>query len=456
MPFDDEVPGGGSDVDDGAGDDDFSNDDPGSGDPGSGEGEGGGDPDDLDPQSLDGVVEDAEREALEDYDPDEDDDDDDGDRRGRGSDKGEGRKGRSAARRAPSDDDPVEKFIQENYGGDREAFLRGQLESRREAKRLKEENDQLKRSPRSDEPKLDRAAEVKKAEEASAEVQSLNQTITTISTRYKAIEQDQVKIVADIGKLNDRATALRAELPHIEDQKQWAQKYAELGSLQQDIVSLRSDYNNNEVRMDRLADKHDDAKDKLARARKAITDEMDAQEKQAETVARNAEATRRVFGQSFTHAIKQFGLDPVKDKARYNYVRESIRAQTWNRLDDLASEGHPGLDGSQIFDLVTRLVSEYARHNGLRAGGRRAGPSSGRPPQDRHLGVPGRRLDGGRRAPDNRGGGSGGGNGTGVGKRSLDAALDDPDFVRKRAQAIQQGIARQAQQRQRAGAGRGR
>lgn len=340
--------------------------------------------------------------------------------------EGEGSRGKGAGRTPTAADSKLAKFIQENYGGDEDAFLAAQYSSRAESRRLAEENQSLRRQAPPE--TRDTAADLEEIYKADPDIQAFNREVQAIDNENKGFGTRAVEIVNEVRGLEAKIIEQEAGLGHIDEPKDLAKAQASLIRMRSQLDALRGEFQTNEVqRRANLYQKSNLQRD-IRRAQQDIRAEMAAEENQEKTAKADGERTRKYFGAAFDALIKPFGLEPTSK--RLPHIRSTVRAQLADYLDSLGDDAE-GMDAASIFDATQKLIAAYADANEMKPRGTGTGasqrPKPPTPPPPRHLAVP--------RTP--AGSGKTGDEGSGrTGPRTVDDVLSNADLVRKRATAV--------------------
>lgn len=336
-----------------------------------------------------------------------------------GSGKG---KGGAAPRAASDSDDPIDRFVTENYNGNREAAVSGFYESRVENRRLVQELETLRQQVEKPAPTVDLAAELETRRKSDPDVQALNRDITETSERNKAIQARQVSIVAAADKLSREVEVLDAEVSFIDDPKEANKKMAEANRKRAELVTLTNEYNTNELRLEKNSDKITSQQRELRRTEQALEARLAEEAKASQANEKGGVLTRRSFDAAFTYYTEPLKIDPKSEQGKFAY--SAIKAQLADHLDSLGEAD--GLDAHGIFEVTKDLVEKYARAHNLKVG---AAPKSPSAPSPRRVLTPpaptGARAD----AAALRG------------NKATEAVLSNPDMVRRRAAAIDQALA---------------
>lgn len=302
-----------------------------------------------------------------------------------GGDGGEGGEGTgSGGRKAPKGADPLDYYIETQYGGDRAAAVRGLFESRSEMSRLAAEVKDLREGVLSAAPKptRDRDAEVKTAREASPDVQVVNQEIAAQVSRYKALEAKQLQhaqkaseIRSDIDKLNGELLSASTE----------EHKY----SLAAKIAAKRSEFSVCEVRfenasenLDTISTENRRSQRELARLNRDVEDSLAYEESQRSSQERQGARTAQLFSASFDKHVAGYALDPKTDTRRVQTLRTTVRALLAEHLEARAAAGEEGLDALALSDAVGDITASLAETFGIqKRGGRFTAPVRGGVPR---------------------------------------------------------------------------
>jgi hypothetical protein len=347
------------------------------------------------------------------------------------TDKGEGPGAKDGDRSTPARSDALSRFIAKNYGGDEDAFLEAQFESRAETKRLADENRTLRES-RTPASAPDNQAALKAALDTDSTVQSLDHEIREIIEDNKALVTRQNQIGVRANALNSEIANLTAELPHIEDNKEWRQKQLALSRAQNELFQLDSEFRGNESRIQTNSRSGRQLQRDLQRQIQSVRDGLDSSARQAQSDAADAARARSTFKQSFDANIRQYNVDPESKQGKY--IQMAIRSQLADFLDSLGPDGE-GLDAGGMFDAVGRLLGNYAEIHGvqLRSAVRKSVPPPN--PKPRSLVVPrppaARRTDVEPGTTPAR-----------VPATSDRDLWDDPEFVKARAERVFSATAR--------------
>lgn len=343
-----------------------------------------------------------------------------------GAEAEDGQPGKGARRAAALD--PVDEFIQQNYQGNRVAFIAGLHEQRQEGRRQAAEIESLKQQFAAKPPApRDVAAEIKAALESSPDVQAIDHDIQAIDTENRGIGARQLEIATRAGTCNNEIIQLEAQLPHIEDQKEWAKTYSTISRLRTELATLSGEFNTNELRQKQNASEKKNLGRERQRADREIRQRMADEENRNRSQSVSDQRTRETFSAAFDALIEPFGFDPKSPQ--YAYARNATRTQLADFLESLGSEAE-ALDAAGIYDAVHKLVGAYAEAHNLRPKPKTP-VAPPRPRQPRALGV---RVPGGTAGAGQRPAGST--------PRTADDVLSDPDLVRKRANAVFEAASR--------------
>lgn len=276
---------------------------------------------------------------------------------GEPGDKGDGSGKGKAAAATPADADPIDEFIQQNYGGNKAAFVASLHESRREAKRLSDEVAVLKAS-RTPEAARDVMAEFKAERDSSPEVQAIDREIKIIDGRTQAVQTRQIDITKLATTVNNAIVELESTLPLTEDVKELTKGQAKLIRLRAELSELSGEFNVNASRMEQFELRRNAVQRELVRAENDIKRSMIAKEDQQRTDVTNGQRTRSAFAAAFDASVKEYGLEPTSET--YIYLRDASRTQLADYLDSLGDDAD-GLDAAGIFEAVGKLVAAGAR-----------------------------------------------------------------------------------------------
>lgn len=343
--------------------------------------------------------------------------------------KGKGKKGTP---------DPLQEFIDKNYQGDRNAFLHAQYASREEAKRLRQELDEIKQTTRTlqdrTEPPPDPVAAFKEARESSPEIRALDQETHAIDAQLKDCQGTGAQIAARAAQIGSELKVLESKLLKAEPDER-SQYLVEKSELRQELRSLDQDWKLNEAEARRLGSEKRRVQRETIRAESAIQDEMASEIEEQ----KNREATRTMTKEAFNASIgvyfKDLDIDPAS--ARGKFLLNTCRSQLREYLLTLGDGA--GLDRQQIHGAVGQILSHAVEAFGISKKQQPRTLTTPRPVLVPRANVTPSRTSS---SPSSQ--------------SSLDGVLDNPnlspkqkaDFVRKRAATVFQAGAR-------AGGGRG-
>lgn len=409
----------------------------GEGDPG---GEGGDDDGDPGLVDLQAVADEFDAEALGELQARHEAGDDD-------ADTGEGKDGKSGARRKPPSDDPVDEFINKNYQGNRAAFVASLHESRAEARRLADEIAVLKdRVNQGGGPKpVDTAAEFKAIRDADPDVQALDQEISQITEDVKAVKARNVQILGEANGIDQKITQLEARLDTVEDQKEANKIHIQLSRVRSQLVVLNGEYATNESNMRAAVAEQRQLQRELRRAEQGLRDRIEADTRNTKNTNRDMARTRATFFAAFDSLIEPYGLN--KEGEKYTYIKETVRTQLadWLEAEAAKNDDFDGLDAGGIYDAVHKLIGRYAKVHGMspkRKPGAPAPAGARRPLMTPRVPGAGTTLKPGAAAVAAAAGD--GGSGRRPAPRTPEDVYSNPDLIRARARRIDEAAARAA------------
>lgn len=354
-----------------------------------------------------------------------------------GNDDGTGGDDKSSAATAPS---PalvaLQKFADENYGGDLGKMLEAQYASRAEAARLKEENEALRNNTTRPAPR-DTAAELKARQEQDSEIRSITSQITQIDASIAAFSSRNTAIMQEAAPLDAAIKTLPMRIANATDDTTRRQLEYELSDAKERLRDLSAEYRTNELA--KRADNYQKANlnRDLSRAKESVSSRMQREEEEANAQAVADTQARENFDRAFDENIAKYALNPKdpRDMRTMKLVYQSARGIL---SDWLQSRGYdaPPLDYHGFVSNVDKLLKEHAA-----AGTIKLKTGSGARPAHRASVAPRLNGPGGVRLPQTqtRTGAAGGGRVP----AANDAQLDDPNYWRQRAEGISRTIDRE-------------
>lgn len=343
--------------------------------------------------------------------------------------KGEGDEGKG---KSQAQLDRLEKFIQDNYKGDREAFLHAQYASREEGKRMRERIEELERRvsspPGPKEPTVDAKKEFDDTRASDPEIKALDQEL-------KIIDDERKGYVGAIAQIAAQAQNLAGELKSLQTQQLKAEPEerasiaVQIADVKSQILALDQDWKLNQSETRRLDSDKRRITREILRAESSIRESMTYEKERAKEAQADRDMTKQQFDASIAFYFTQLGLDPKSEQAKY--LQATCRSQLRDHLLSLGEDSY-GLDRTQIHAAVGQLVEQAVKVFGIKP--KKAAPTK-TGPTPRPVVIP--RTP----APVIRSGSSGSPSSP---QSSLDGVLDNPNlspkekaaFVRKRASAV--------------------
>lgn len=364
---------------------------------------------------------------------------------------GEGAPGPARGTARSRAQDALDALVESDYGGDRNAALRGIIESRAEGRHLAERIKALEtgRTASTSTPR-DRGAEVKTAIDSNAEVQAIDQDIRYQDDLITALPNRNTTVATNHAQVEESINKLVNELNATDDQVRARQINTELLKLNRQAANLVSEFTRNEDRIEAAKARRSSLSRERARAAQAVKDGLDREEYSKGVEQENLQRTRRDFAAAVNQHLTRFDLDPKSESGRY--VAHATKLFVKDYLDQLGP-GAFGLDSAQMDKAVRIVADDIAKKSGIRMKGSRS-PVAGRQPVVRRVQVrPGANIPQTPPRPQTHSPrGRATINGT---SRNLDSddVLSDPKLVRERASAMWAAAAK-AQSRRQAGGGR--
>lgn len=268
----------------------------------------------------------------------------------------------------PASTDPLDVFIQHNYNGDRNAMVNGIFESRAEAKRLAEENKELRSRLAPPPPARDVNAEVKSRFDNDPEVLAIDQEIKSTEARYKEIQVAQSKLGEEATTLSADINRLQGQLVHADDIER-PKLLHDLGLKQNRLTAIEVKFENNNHALEGLQDRYKDKQRELQRQERRIRSEVESELTSESVTRRLTIQTRESFISSFDEAAKGYVSPdgtPLKPGTKaFNFMRESIRTQLRDFLDTQGDDAD-ALDAAGISSAVSRLMAAAAESGYIR------------------------------------------------------------------------------------------
>jgi hypothetical protein len=291
--------------------------------------------------------------------------------------------GKTSGRAKPSaSSDPVEDFINTQYGGNRAAFVASLHESRREGKELAAELRDLKRQLTS--APRDRASDLQALRSQDPDVQALDREIKSIDLTTRSIGQRQVQLAQEAAQIKTALDSKTGQLVRAEGDDKTSLHY-EIIELKNDLKALNLEFLQNESEQRRNAVDRAARLRELRTAERDLEEQMEAEEQSTRTAQTSNARMRQQFEGAYHHiATETYGLDPKSPRSVL--LQKAVRTHVSDYLHSLADQGETEpLDGQAMFGLVQRVVAQAAKEFNIKT---KSASTNGRPVTPRPVGLP--------------------------------------------------------------------
>ena len=329
---------------------------------------------------------------------------------------------------SPASPDPLDQFIQQNYGGDKHKFLEAQYAQRIEQKRLADRLEELSSRVTPLAPR-DTEAEVQAARARDAEFVAIDQEL-------KFIDTDQQSITAQINRIANRASELdklisgaEGKLLHADDIEK-PQILHDRNLWKHELLTLRTEFSTNERARVSNDNRKRDLNRELGKIDRDIRASMAAEEKNQEDAQKLGTQTWNTFVDSYDKTAKEYGLKP--QSAQYNFMRDSVRTQLAAYIE---ANHNDGIDANGLHEAVGRIMGAAAAAGFFT----RKPAANGKLPTTPKPILPPRRV-----LPASTNPGAPPARSTSPKPKANEDPMDDPDFIRRRAAAVFEAANRNA------------
>lgn len=260
----------------------------------------------------------------------------------------------------------VKVFADKNYKGDVGAMLEGIFETRATAKRLNEENKELRQ--RSDSasgdkaPPRDRGADLKQALTEDPDVQAINQEITSIDKRIETSSGQMAQFARNAASVSAKINELQGQLSEAEPEKK-ALIRGDLAEMRSRLELIGTQFAGAEDKIEMLSSLKIRLASDLRKAEREIKRSMEDEEQESRRSKTTGERTNQVFDTSFDYYSKAYNVDPESKKGAFVY--RTVKLMLADHLATLEERGEEGLDAMGIAEATGRLFADYAATHGL-------------------------------------------------------------------------------------------
>lgn len=253
----------------------------------------------------------------------------------------------------------LQAFVDKNYGGDWEAYIQSQHESRSEVSRLRAELEEMKSAKNKPEQVEARLKELKESDE---DFQSLNQELTSVAKDWNDLGARNSKIITECVKL-DRSIAMLEGKIEVADEGDKVYLRAEKAAAISEKNNLVGEHDRNERDRAALVRRHNELKRSVAARERDLRGELDAEEEREQEQKEYVEGARELFRNSFSEAATEAGLKP--GSAQYNRLYSSVKAEFLMQLRRPSNQERPALTDAGVRKAVKQIVEETASTFGL-------------------------------------------------------------------------------------------